>query len=405
MPFLKRRTTEIAEPPSVDDETMSEVEAPPVTPAIERRPVARETSERPKQSRSSLLLATLFAVLIVAATVLGTWLASRNDGAGGDGAVSGAIPQPRSTLLVVEDVAGRAVSLALLLDDDAGDRSLFVVPPFLSMQLPGYGDGLLADASVIEGANLTELALINELGIRIDQTLLIPSGDIARLIREPIRITLPNPFIVETSDGGVVTAGAGTDFFVPATAETLLITPGPDSTLEWLQRQRAVWEALAGHLAENPGFGSAVPGIEELAPEMADALVTVLPIDRVGAGSSELYVLARKGELLAERIAPFVFSASSRPRVEILNGTRVPGVTRPLAEILIRGGFRVVKTDNAQLATQRVTLVIAQGVFNQQAALDVATELAVGDIVVETTGSSVVDVSIIVGRDLSDSAG
>ena len=55
--------------------------------------------------------------------------------------------------------------------------------------------------------------------------------------------------------------------------------------------------------------------------------------------------------------------------------------------------------------SQVTTLVIAQGVPNQQAALDVVTELGVGDIVVETTGSSVVDVSIIVGRDLSDSAG
>ncbi len=405
MPFLKRRTTELAEPPALVDDEPSGVEAPPVTPATERRPVAREAPGRRRQSRASLLLATVFAVLIIAATVLGTWLASRDEGAVETGAVSGVVPQPASTLLVVEDGEGRAVSLSLLLDNDAGDRSLFVLPPSLSIQLPGYGDGLLADASVIEGANLTELALINELGIRIDQTVVIPLGDIARLFREPIRITLPNPFIVETSDGGVVTAAAGTDFFVPATAETLLITQGPDSTLEWLQRQRAVWEALAGHLAENPGFGSAVPGIEDLSPHMAGALVTVLPIDRVGAGSSELYVLARNGELLAERIAPFALSASSRPRIEILNGTRVPGVTRPLAETLIRKGFRVVKTDNAQLGTQVTTLVIAQGVPNQQAALDVVTELGVGEIVVETTGSSVVDVSIIVGRDLSDSAG
>ena len=38
-------------------------------------------------------------------------------------------------------------------------------------------------------------------------------------------------------------------------------------------------------------------------------------------------------------------------------------------------------------------------------ALDIARELGAGEVVVETTGSSVVDVSIIVGRDLSDNAG
>ncbi len=280
-----------------------------------------------------------------------------------------------------------------------------MVPPSLSIQMPGYGNGLLADASVIEDAKLTELTLINEVGIGIDQTLVIPSSEISLIVGEPLRLTLPSPFIVETPSGGLVTAGAGSDVFVPETVETLLITQGPDTTLGWLQRQRAVWESLAGQLAANPEFGSAVPGLQEVAPKMADALVTVLPIDQVGAGSSEFLVLARNGDLFNERIAPFALSASTRPRVEILNGTRVPGLTRPLAEILITGGFRVVKTDNAQLGTQRDTLVISQGVANQQAALDVARELGVGEVVVETTGSSVVDVSIIVGRDLSNNAG
>ena len=405
MQFLKRPTTELDEPPALVDDTESDVEAEPVTPATERRPVARQEPKRPRQSRGPLLLATFFAVLVVSAAVLGTWLVSRNEGGSDQAVLAGPPGERSSTLLVVEDDAGRAASLALLLIDQADTRSLFVLPPSLSIELPGYGDGLLADASVIEGANLTELALINEFGIVIDQTVVIPSSEIASLIREPLRLTLPNPFIVETAEGGLVTAGAGSDVFVPDTAATLLVTQGPDSTLEWLLRQRAVWEALAGRLAEHPDFGSAVPGIEELAPKMANALVTVLPIEFVGAGSSEFLVLARSGELFAERIAPFAVSASTRPRVEILNGTRVPGVTRPLAETLIRSGFRVVKTDNARLETQLTTLVISQGIRNQQAALDVARELAVADIVVETTGSSVIDVSIIVGRDLSDNAG
>ncbi len=338
---------------------------------------------------------------LVAAAVLWTWLDSRESSTG-EAAVLGAAGTKNSTLLVVTDGEGKAVSLALSLDDGAGTRSLFVMPPSLSIQLPGYGDGLLADASLIGGANLAELALINELGISVDQTLIIPETEISGLVREPLRLTLSGPFIVETSSGGLVTASAGSDVFVPDTVETLLVTQGSDNVLAWLQRQRAVWEALTGLLAENPSFGSTVPGVEELAPSFNEALVTVLPINQV---AGEFYVLARSGDLLAERIAPFAVSSADRPRVELLNGTRVPGVTGPLAETLIRSGFRVVKTDNAQLETQRTTLVIAQGVRSQQAALDAARELGVGEVVVETTGSSVVDVSIIVGRDLSDNAG
>lgn len=399
MRLLKRRTLEPTESETGDPE--SDLDAPPVTPATERRPITSRGPGRPKQSRKSLLLASIFAVALVAATVLWTWLASRDDSTG-ETAAAGAAGTKTSTLLVVADGEGRAVSLALSLDDGAGSRSLFVMPPSLSIQLPGYGDGLLADASLIGGANLAELALINELGISVDRTLIIPSAEISSLVREPLRLTLSSPFIVETSNGGLVTAGSGSDVFVPDTVETLLVTQGSDSVLAWLQRQRAVWDALAGLLAENPSFGSAVSGIEELAPSFSDALVTVLPIDQI---AGEFYVLARSGDLFAQRIAPFAVSTADRPRVELLNGTRVPGVTGPLAETLIRSGFRVVKTDNAQLETQRTTLVIAQGVASQQAALDAARELGVGEVVVETTGSNVVDVSIIVGRDLSDSAG
>lgn len=406
MQFLKRRTAEIEKPPAVvEDDGEDRVDAPPVTLATGRRPVTRDAPARTNPSRIPMLLASVFAVLLVTATVFGTWLASRDSGTEDGAALIAPAGEPTSTLLLVEDEEGRAASLVLLLDDAAGTRSLFVLPPSLSIQLPGYGDGLLAEASVIEGANLTELALVNELGIVIDHTLAFPSDDVSRLIGEPLRLTLPNPFIVDTPDGGLVTAGAGSDVFVPETAQTLLVTRGPDTTLQWLQRQQAVWEALASHLSENPEFASVVPGLEALVPTMADALVTVLPIDQIGSGSSEFIVLARSGGLFTERIAPFEISATDRPRVEILNGTRVPGVTRPLAEVLISSGFRVVKTDNAQFGTQLETLVISQGVLNQQAALDVAGKLGAGEVVVETAGSSVVDVSIIVGRDLSDNAG
>ncbi len=401
MRLLKRRVVEPDDTATSDPEPS--LKAPPVTPATERRPVSRpEPARRPRQSRRSLVLATIFAVGLVGAAVLWSWWASRDDSSGADAALPGATGVRTSTLLVVADGEGRAASLALSLDDGADTRSLFVIPPSLSIQLPGFGDGLLADASLIGGANLAELSLINELGISIDRTLLIPAADISDLVREPLRITLPSPFIVETSAGGLVTAGAGSDVFVPDTVETLLVTQGPDNALAWLQRQRAVWESVAALIAEKPSFGSVVPGFEELAPSLSNALVTVLPIDQV---AGEFYVLARSSDLFAERLAPFADSGVDRPRVEILNGTRVPGLTGPLAETLIRSGFRVVKTDNSQFETQRTTLVIAQGVGGQQAALDAARELGVGEVVVETTGSSVVDVSIIVGRDLSDNAG
>ena len=309
----------------------------------------------------------------------------------------------RSTLVVVEGEDGRATSIALFVSDGLGDHRLLVAPPALTMQIPGYGDGNLGDALAIEDADLVRLSLVNELGVRIEETILIGPGDVATLLGEAVRIDLPNPFIVNTARGEVVSVGAGSDVFVPETAETLLVSQGADSPLEWLQRQRAVWAAIASRVSVASGPAAALsPILESVAAPLGDAAVSMMPVDRVGIGISELLVVSRNSDLLTERIAFLALSDTARPRVEILNATTLPGVSRPLAETLIEAGFRLIKTDNADERFRRDTLIIAQGVANQQAALDAQTLLAGGDVVVQPSGSGVVDVSIIVGRDIAN---
>lgn len=244
--------------------------------------------------------------------------------------------------------------------------------------------------------------MVNELGIRIDTVITIGPGEVEALLGEAVRIDLPNPFIISTSEGNVVSASSGSDVFVPETAETLLVTQGADTPLDWLIRQRAVWEAVARQVSDAPGQAVAVlPGLEAITGPLGEAVVSVMPVDRVGVGISELYVVSRDSELLNDRIAYLRLSEASRPRVEILNATTLPGVTRPLAETLIEEGFRIIKTDNAEERFRPDTLIIAQGVAHQRAALDAQAVLGGGEVVVQSTGSGVVDVSIIVGRDIA----
>ena len=326
----------------------------------------------------------------------------------GDSTPAEAVPIPvvvgdtRSVLFVVEGADGRATSLALFVSDGVENHRVLVAPPDLTMQLPGYGDGSLREAQAIEDAGLVRLALVNELGVWIDETITLGPGEVEAVLSEAVRVNLPNAFIVNTPQGDVVSASAGSDVFVPETTETLLVTQGADSPLEWLQRQRAVWEAIAGQVAAAPGTAVAVaPGFESISEPLGQAVVSVLPVDRVGVGISEVYVVSRDADLLNERIAFLSLSDVARPRVEILNATTLPGVTRPLAEVLIEAGFRIIKTDNAEERFRQETLVIAQGVPNQQAALDTQALLGAGDVVVDSSGSGVVDVSIIVGRDIA----
>ncbi len=51
--------------------------------------------------------------------------------------------------------------------------------------------------------------------------------------------------------------------------------------------------------------------------------------------------------------------AGERPRVEVLNGNGRIGATRVVAEAVVRRGFRVVRTDNADRFDYATTLVIA----------------------------------------------
>jgi len=349
-----------------------------------------------------VVLASMAALLMLGGAVAFSWWQTRDD------APVEAVPPPavvgdtRSVLLVVEGADGRATSLALFVSDGVDDHRLLVAPPDLTMQIPGYGDGSLREAQAIEDAALVRLALVNELGVRIDETITLGPGEIEAMLVEAVRVDLPNAFIVNTPQGEVVSASAGSDVFVPGTAETLLVTQGADSPLEWLQRQRAVWEAIARQVSAAPGTAVAVaPGFDTISRPLGQAVVSVLPVDRVGVGISELYVVSRNADLLNQRIAFLALSDVARPRVEILNATSLPGVTRPLAEVLIESGFRIIKTDNAEERFREETLIIAQGVPNQQAALDTQTLLGAGDVVVDSSGSGVVDVSIIVGRDIA----
>lgn len=303
-----------------------------------------------------------------------------------------------SVLLVVQGDDGGADSIALIAGDAEANRAMYVMPPALSMQLPGFGDGLLRSTTLIEGPELLELALMNELGIRIDRTVVIDRTTYVSAVG-PFRIDIPEPFVVSGDGGDVVAVGAGSDVFVPDTAATLLLSQGESTPLEWLQRQRAVWAGFVQAVAEAPeALDAAVPLLADITPTFEGLAVNVLPVDRVGAGDIDIYVVDREGTFFEEKLQ-FLELASDRPRVEVLNGTDGVGVSRPVAGRLIRDGYKLIKTGNAA-DTYVTSLVIAQGARNQAAAIDVVRRLGFGEMVVEQPGSGVVDVSIIVGRDI-----
>jgi hypothetical protein len=134
-----------------------------------------------------------------------------------------------------------------------------------------------------------------------------------------------------------------------------------------------------------------------------DLLLGALPVQRVTTLTGEALALSAGAatEFVPARLGHLLLRAGERPRVEVLNGNGRIGVTRVVAEAVVRRGFRVVRTDNADRFDYAVTLVIAQGEEAQEAAREVAGIVGAAAVYLEEAAPSlVVEVSIIVGLDI-----
>jgi hypothetical protein len=320
----------------------------------------------------------------------------------------------QSVLIVVGSSADDAAFVLVALSPDA-DATVTLVPQSTYAMLPGYGEALLAEAMDYEGADLLELAVINLLGIRVDHVLELPTGSLAEAIGGPITIDLPVPLFEEDEQG--VTNRVFDDGVQEVSAESielLLVEPGIGDPFEWLQRQGAAWRGIFSSIeadeaiADRVGLGGFGGGQEVADLLLAVALsddysLTSLPVEVPEAGDPSTFVLPT-GEVqayVAGRFGHLLLREGERPRLEILNGNGRIGTARPVADLLVRLGFRVVRTDNADRFDYETTQVIAQGEDAEDAAREVALALGTESVFVELRlPSGVVDVSIIVGLDM-----
>jgi len=99
---------------------------------------------------------------------------------------------------------------------------------------------------------------------------------------------------------------------------------------------------------------------------------------------------------VAEGVTP-----GARPRLEIRNGNGVPESGERVAALLVPAGMNIVVTGNAPSFTYNSTRVVVYG--DDAASLALARKirdlLGVGDVEVGTRGQTIVDVTIVVGKD------
>lgn len=387
----------------------------------ERPPTARDLrrlaeKDRRAKGRRRVAWALVAAVAVITASVVGSvwWLEREPEPApvpeaqplSGDG---------QSILVLLTDgdrVVGTALAAA---HPDAADTMVFF-PGSLVAIVPGYGSWDLSFASDLDEPDMPALTLTNLLGARIDGTIRVPV-DVLASAMDGAELDFASPLLVEEGTDQVVVAASGLATRDAETIETVLSDPGIDDDLSWLVRQGTVWRGLLDRAAKDDrvlfevidaSSGDVVVGRSVLEAIAADEAASVTAaqveaVDSLGTGEERYRFQVDDAEaMVSERMPWLALVAGERIRVEVLNGTGQIGVTGPIAAALVRDGYRVVRTDNADDVGFPETRVVGHTVDNQAAALAVQSLLGFGEVRIEQRQPSlVVDVTVIVGDDFS----
>ena len=325
---------------------------------------------------------------------------------------------------------GEAHGIAVLAyDGEQHEGTILLVPPSVVADIPGYGTFPLAEAYAAGGGQLVEVSLANLLGLRFDAVATVTPAAWEELLTGTggFEVDVRREVAGRTPDGEAARFVPGPQQLDgPALADYLTLEVEGESELDALPRVQRVLAGLLDHLAQEPGqldrlLDDAAPPmdpeasdalrqvLEHLAAARADDEVTAvsLPVRGLGTDGDEGFRLdeGRAATLAEGRLSawlPDVDAADGR-RVQILNGNGIPQIGQHVAGELSGGGYRVVLTGNADRFTYQQTRIILHAVDDAQLeiAQDVQERLGTGVIERSATPQSVVDITIVVGADIS----
>lgn len=198
--------------------------------------------------------------------------------------------------------------------------------------------------------------------------------------------------------GGDTSLAAVTNFFtVPFTSYATVNTEAYQDALTGQSVEALLDEIVATNLGDEElaRWGQL---FDEVTSE--DVALIPLPVEPVKVGA-QTYFEPQRAEI-ADLVSSWwgVALAEEDPAVRVIvyNGSGLPGVAGQAAQELIRGGFRVVDTKNADRFDYETTQIVVQR-GDEQRGTDVREVLGVGDVVMQPANQEVADVIIIVGAD------
>ncbi len=362
-----------------------------------------------------LPLVVLVASLVGLYVIAGDRLRGSDDGAplptGADAVASVATAGP-SALLVQLDEGGAAVAFTLLaLDGDAGGTVVFV-PASTMVEIPGFGLDELRRAVELGGVQLASLSLANLLSLDFAHVTVLNAADWRATTRALGTLSVANPARLDrVADDGrveVLWPQGPIDLTSDEIAGFLAVRAIEETDLERMVRHQAFWTAYltarSGILGTADDPTADVDAFLDEAAVRAEALdYRILPVETVG-GPDELYGVDTAGltDLLAVIAPTDGTDPSSRVRVQVLNGVGTPGLAEPVTARLLPTGAVVQLTGNALEFDHDVTQIVYYRDEHIESALRIRDELGVGEVVKQRDPIDVVDITVVVGRDLAE---
>jgi hypothetical protein len=316
---------------------------------------------------------------------------------------------PARTLLFGHARADRRVDLLTLIGMRAGGHQatvLFVPPPTV-VQVPSLDLQRLGDVTKLANAKLLRISVMNALGVRVDDSLLVTDDQLGKLLAPAQKLDVTFSQGVRIDDRhGSLGYGAGVATLPAADVRRVLLGHEAEGTLSHFVTVQSVLESWFARLrdpvvaartvASMPGAGRQLVAIAR-----ASSRFETLPVQTVDAGGAERFQL-RDADVAALIQHDFPFArlgGATRPRVEILNGVGTVGVTPRVAALLVPKGANVLLTSNVPGFGVRTSHVVYYRDRDEPLAKYYAQLLGVGRVAKGDTPISVVDITIVAGSD------
>jgi LCP family protein required for cell wall assembly len=397
---------------------------PPVGVRTERR--------RQRRTRNRRVAAGCLVVLLAILTSVG--LRSLRSKPGSPPAPSGEIAAKQVTFLVIttrsDDLSEQADVLTLFaLGPKERNPFAMFVPTETQAEVPGHGFDSAGRAMSFGGVPLQKLTVSNLLGVRVDHTLAVSEQVMGDLVDQVggLDVEVSSRMLADDGSGRLVPIfEPGRRHMDGAAARKYLSYRGPEETeIARFPRAQQVWEGLMAAWARSGGI---VEGLFERLGDALDTDVTpsevgkffgafaragasarvyaVLPVTPVGAGgSAQTFRLddAQVAQLVSQHLSGALppRGVGAGARVQILNGNGTPEVGERVARILVPAGFKVVLDGNASsfdFARTKI-LIYASDEASLALARRIRELLGAGEIEIDRRQQTIVDVTIVVGKD------